>query len=244
MGYSNALIKISSWFIWTSWQKLIPCRVNSLVMWRAESSDLEQGGRPYHMTRCAMRDRVSKSCVVYLASTYWVYIIVQDSCLNRLCGIQLRPGMKFGMLISCLLFLSVFHGSAASSWGYTPQGWVENSRVCETTLTGEFRFHISSPLGIEPGSLMTGSKQVDHWTSGTEYKCSGIAGSLQGSPPPQQPTMSVVKLEEVAASSVKLGQKSCMRSSGIITLSHDGLVTVGDEAHLRRGPNDQSRRGH
>ncbi len=49
----------------------------------------------------------------------------------------------------------------------------------ETTLTGESRFHISTSLGIEPGSLMTGSKQVDHWTSGTVYKCSEIAGSLQ-----------------------------------------------------------------
>ncbi len=50
-------------------------------------------------------------------------------------------------------------------------------------LTGESWFHISSPLGIEPGSLMTGSKRVDHWTSGTVYECSEIAGSPQGSPP-------------------------------------------------------------
>jgi hypothetical protein len=43
----------------------------------------------------------------------------------------------------------------------------------ETTLTGECWFHISTPLGIEPGSLMMGSKRVDHRTSGT-------AGSPQG----------------------------------------------------------------
>ncbi len=57
--------------------------------------------------------------------------------------------------------------------------------VCcnETTLTGEPRFHISTPLGIEPRSLMTGSKLVDHWTSGTVCQCSEIAGSTQGSPP-------------------------------------------------------------
>ncbi len=61
-------------------------------------------------------------------------------------------------------------------------------RYCsETTLTGESRFHISTPLGIEPGSLMTGNKWVDHWTSRTVYECSEIAGSPQGSP--QQPTM-------------------------------------------------------
>jgi hypothetical protein len=29
---------------------------------------------------------------------------------------------------------------------------------------------------------MTGSKRVDHWTSGTMYECSEIAGSPQGSP--------------------------------------------------------------
>jgi hypothetical protein len=44
-------------------------------------------------------------------------------------------------------------------------------------------FHLSAPLGIEPGSLMMGSKQVDHWTRGTIYECSETAGSLQGFPP-------------------------------------------------------------
>ncbi len=87
----------------------------------------------------------------------------------------------------------------------------------ETTLTGESRFHLSTPLGNEPGSLMTRSKQVDHWTNGTVYEYSGIAGSPQGSP--LQPTMSVVKPERGSATSVKPGHKSCVRSSGIITLS-------------------------
>jgi hypothetical protein len=90
----------------------------------------------------------------------------------------------------------------------------------ETTLTGDSRFFISTPLGIEPGSLMTGSKWVDHWTSGTVYKCSENAGSPQGSP--HQLTMSVVKLEGGPAASVKPGQESCVRSSGIITLSARG----------------------
>jgi hypothetical protein len=49
----------------------------------------------------------------------------------------------------------------------------------ETTLTGESRFYISTPLGIEPGSLMTGSKWVDHWTIVTVCECSEIAGSPQ-----------------------------------------------------------------
>ncbi len=51
----------------------------------------------------------------------------------------------------------------------------------DTTLTGEFRFHLSTPLGTEPGSLMTGSKRVVHWTNETWYDavCSEIAGSPQ-----------------------------------------------------------------
>jgi hypothetical protein len=60
-----------------------------------------------------------------------------------------------------------------SRWGH---------QCSETTLTGESHFHISTPLGIEPGSLMTGSKWVDHWTSGTLWECSEIAGSPQSHP--------------------------------------------------------------
>jgi hypothetical protein len=37
--------------------------------------------------------------------------------------------------------------------------------------------------------------------------------------PPQQPAMSVVKPEGGPAASVKPGRKSCVRSSGIVTLS-------------------------
>ncbi len=49
----------------------------------------------------------------------------------------------------------------------------------ETMLTGESRFNISTPWGFEPGSLMTGSKQVVHWTSETWWEWSEIAGSPQ-----------------------------------------------------------------
>jgi hypothetical protein len=36
----------------------------------------------------------------------------------------------------------------------------QGHQCSETTLTEESRFHISTPLGIEPGSFMTGSKRV------------------------------------------------------------------------------------
>ncbi len=87
-------------------------------------------------------------------------------------------------------------------------------------LTGESRFHIRPPRGFEPGSLVAGSKRVVHWTSETWWEWSEIASSPQGYP--QQPTPSVVKPEGGPAASVKLGQKSCVRSSGIITLSVRG----------------------
>jgi hypothetical protein len=56
-------------------------------------------------------------------------------------------------------------------------------------LSGESWFHTNPgftlvPLwGYEAGSLMTGSKKVDHWTIGTMCQCIEIAGSAQGSPP-------------------------------------------------------------
>ncbi len=64
--------------------------------------------------------------------------------------------------------------------------------------------------------------------------------------PPQQPTPSVVKLEGGPAASVKPGQKSCVRSSGIITLSAQRPSdSIWDEALRKRGCNDdQLRQGH
>ncbi len=73
----------------------------------------------------------------------------------------------------------------------------------ETTVTGESRFYISIPLGIEPGSLMTGSKRVDHWASGTVCECSEIAGSpqlvliLHHGPCRISPTLARLKILEV-----------------------------------------------
>jgi hypothetical protein len=65
---------------------------------------------------------------------------------------------------------------------------------------------------------MTGGKGLTHLTSETVCECSEIADAPQGSLP-QQPTMSVVKPEVEPAASVKPGQKSYVRASGIITLS-------------------------
>jgi hypothetical protein len=75
------------------------------------------------------------------------------------------------------------------------------SYCSETTLTGGSQFHRSTPLGIEFGSLMTGSIELTHSTSETLYECSEIAGSPQGSPP---------------AAGCEIGRRSCSkRETGI-----------------------------
>jgi hypothetical protein len=63
---------------------------------------------------------------------------------------------------------------------------IEQHLACsETMLIGESQFHTSTPLGgIEPGSLMMGSKGLTHWTSETVCEFSEISGSPQGFPPP------------------------------------------------------------
>jgi hypothetical protein len=63
-------------------------------------------------------------------------------------------------------------------WGHNDQSY-QGHQCSETTLIVESWFHISTPLGIEPGSLMMGSKGLTHWTSETVYECSEIAGSPQ-----------------------------------------------------------------
>ncbi len=113
-------------------------------------------------------------------------------------------------------------------------------------LTGESQFHISTPLGIEPVSLMTGSKRVVHWTSETWYKCSEIAGSPQGSPSAADYSRLcwLWNQKEDLQRVWNWDRKAVWDQVGLSQYRHDGLVTVQDKARLRRGHNDQSRRGH
>jgi hypothetical protein len=87
--------------------------------------------------------------------------------VRRLCSIR-----------SSLLYIATIHTTYVTS---------QLDFCSETTLTGESRFHISTPLGFEPLSLIVGSKRVVHWTSETCCECDEIAGSTQSSP--QQPTV-------------------------------------------------------
>jgi hypothetical protein len=80
----------------------------------------------------------------------------------------------------------------------------------ETTLTGESRFHISTPQGIWTwvpcGRKLTGSP-LDQWDM---VRMKWDCRLFTELPPPQQPTPSVVKLEGGTPASLNLGQKSCV----------------------------------
>ncbi len=114
--------------------------------------------------------------------------------------------------------------------------------ICsETTLTGESRFHIGTPLGIEPGSLLTGSKGLTHWPSETlwmQWDCRLSTGL----PPSSQLCRLWSQKKDL--------QRAWSWDSGIITLlagwpsDGSGRSSVQDEARLRRGHNDQSCQGY
>ncbi len=116
-------------------------------------------------------------------------------------------------------------------------------RYCsKTMLTGESRFRISTTLGIEPGSLMMGSKGLTHWTSETVCECSEIAGSPQGSPPAADYVFCEAGRRTCSEHDTGTGELCEIKWDYHIV--GDDPVMVRDEARLRRGHNDQSRRCH
>jgi hypothetical protein len=129
---------------------------------------------------------------------------------------------------------NIFNGSVISNDTVTLCAfkWIMCSK---TRLTGESRFHISTPLGIEPGSLMTGRKRVVHWTSETWYECSEIAGSPQGSPPPSSQLCRLWSWKEDLQRVWNWARKAVWDQAGLSHCRYNGLVTVRDEARLRRG---------
>jgi hypothetical protein len=89
---------------------------------------------------------------------------------------------------------------------------------------------------------MTGSRRVVHLSSETWCECRRLQALHRA--PPQQLTMLVVKPVGGPAASMKPKKKSCVRLSGIITLSVLRPSDGSGQARLRQGHNDQSRRGH
>jgi hypothetical protein len=81
-------------------------------------------------------------------------------------GVSVKPGQEGCVRSSGIITLSAQGPRDGSGRGHNDQSHCSH-QCSETTLTGESRFHISTPLGLEPMSLMTGSKQVVHLTSET-----------------------------------------------------------------------------
>jgi hypothetical protein len=86
---------------------------------------------------------------------------------------SVKLGQKSCVRSNWIITLLARRPSDGSGRGHNDQSrW--GHQCSETTLTGESRFHLSTPLGIEPRSLMTGSE-----TGGPLelFVCSEIAGS-------------------------------------------------------------------
>ncbi len=113
----------------------------------------------------------------------------------------------------------------------------------ETASTGESQFHISTPLGIELGSLMMRSKKVNY-TGPVELwsGCTEIAGSPQR-PPSSRLCWLWIRKEDLQQTWIQ-NRRAVWDQVGLSHCQYDGLVTVRDEAHLRRGHNDQTHWGH
>jgi hypothetical protein len=86
-------------------------------------------------------------------------------------AVSVKPGQKSSVRSSGIIIVSARQPSDSSGKDRLRRGHNDQScqghQCSETTLTGESWFHMSTPLGIKPGSLMTGSKRVVHWTSET-----------------------------------------------------------------------------
>jgi hypothetical protein len=90
---------------------------------------------------------------------------------------------------------------------------------------------------------MTGSKRVDHWTSGTVFECCEITGSPQGSPPSSR-LCQLWSWKEDLQRAWNRDRRAVWDQVGLSHCRHKGLMTVRDEARLRRGHNYQSLQGH
>jgi hypothetical protein len=138
-------------------------------------------------------------------------------CLAYRCTVQ---GNDLGGLSSANYVLNLFLCVVFLHASVVPH--ISLKLICrETTLTGESRFYISTPQGIwarVPCDRKQTGSPLDQWDMVRMKLDCRLSTGL----PPQQRTPWVVKPERGPAASVKPGQKSCVRSIGIITLSARG----------------------
>ncbi len=115
--------------------------------------------------------------------------------------------------------------------------------LSETTLTGKSWFHISPPRGFEPGSLVMGSKQVnplDLWDMVRIMWDCRLSTGL----PPSSRLCRLWNQKGDLQRAWNRDRKAVWDQVGLSHCRHESLVMVWDKACLRRGHDDQSRRGH
>jgi hypothetical protein len=122
--------------------------------------------------------------------------------------------------------------------------WIGRGDTCsETTLTGESRFHISTPLGIWTwvpcDGKQTGSP-LDQWDMvRMKWDCRLCTGL-----PPSSRLRWLWSRKGDLQRAWNRDRKAVWDQEGLSHCQHEGLVMVRDEARLRRGHDDQSCRGH
>jgi hypothetical protein len=113
----------------------------------------------------------------------------------------------------------------------------------ETTLTGESRFHTSTPLGTwtwVPCDRKQTGKPLDQWDMvRKKWDCRLCTGH-----PPSSRLRRLWSWKGVLQRAWNWDRKAVWDQVGLLHCQHEGLVMVRDEARLRRGNDDQSRQGH
>jgi hypothetical protein len=118
-----------------------------------------------------------------------------------------------------------------------------NGQACsETMLTGESQFHISTPWG---SNLDPSLRETIWWTTGPVELCMNAMRLLALHRAPLSSRLCQLWSRKEDLKRVwNRDRRAAWDQVGLSHCWHDGLVTVRDEARLRQGHNDQSRRGH
>ncbi len=109
-------------------------------------------------------------------------------------------------------------------------------------LTGESRFHISTPWGLNLGPSW---REANGWPTGlVELRMNSVRLQALRRVPPSSRLCHLWSRKEDLQRAWNRDRTAVWDQVGLSHCRHDGLVAVQDEARLRRGNNDQSRWGH
>ncbi len=124
-----------------------------------------------------------------------------------------------------------------------PEFFLTVKACSETTLTGESRFHISTPPGdwtwVPHDGKQTGWP-MDQWNCVVMQWDFRLSTGL----PPSSRLCWLWSRKEDLQQVWNQDRRAVWFQVGLSLCWYDGLVTVRDKARLRRGHHDQSHRGH